>query len=39
MEFVDISLISDEFKDETKALLQERFLRIRSNEELLFKNL
>lgn len=32
MEFIDISFISDEFKVAYKALLQERFLKIRSNE-------
>lgn len=31
MEFVDISFVSDEFKEAYKALLQERFLRIRNN--------
>jgi serine/threonine-protein kinase HipA len=32
MEFVDISFISDEFKEGYKALLQERFMRISYNE-------
>jgi serine/threonine-protein kinase HipA len=31
MEFIDISFVSDKFKEAYKALLQERFLRIRNN--------